>query len=82
MPEDRSERSDERSREEPETLLRVVRGRPDADELAAVTAVISVTNANTTARKPAAARVWAAPARSMRQPIRAGEGAWASSALR
>ncbi len=63
--------------------LRVVRGHPDADELAAVTAVIAATNATDPgAAKPETTRVWAAPARSMRQPIRAGVGAWASSALR
>ena len=61
--------------------LRVVRGFPDADEVAAVTAVIAAVATKDRATPPRPAmRVWAAPARLIRQPLRAGKGAWASSA--
>ena len=59
--------------------LRVVRGHPDADEVAAVTAVIAAVVATSRPRaRPV--RVWAAPGRSIPAPLRPGPGAWVSSA--
>jgi hypothetical protein len=67
-------------------LLTVVSGRPTAEEMAAVTAVVSALLA---ARpQPAAAQAAARPARSVwldraaltRAPLRPGPGAWRRSA--
>ena len=59
-------------------VLRVVRGQPDAPEVAALVAVVL-------ARGPAAAAgtsavsVWASRARLVRPPLRPGLGAWRTS---
>lgn len=63
--------------------LRVVRGEPTAEELAALVTVLA-------ARAAAASRTggqreprseWANPARSMRGPLLPGPGAWRRSGL-
>jgi hypothetical protein len=61
-------------------LLRVVKGDPTAEELAALVAVVASLGA------PAAAAtrrtpVWNAPARMQRHVLRAGPGAWRGSSL-
>ncbi len=67
-------------------LLRVVRGEPNPEELAALVAVVSASAAAAAAAagaedKPVALSEWAAPERSMRTPVFAGPPMswWASS---
>jgi len=63
-------------------VLRVVSGRPDAEELAAVTAVLLALEADAAARvstaPDAATRStgWERAARRGRPPVRPGPGAW------
>ena len=67
-------------------LLRVVRGDPTAEELAALVVVVSTRMPGEASPAfPAKARParsdWGAPHRRLRQPIRPGPGAWQGSAL-
>lgn len=69
-------------------LLRVVRGDPTADELAALVAVLAARAAGLAARAagPAAAAhgsrtAWNDPARRMREPLHPRPGGWRGSAL-
>jgi hypothetical protein len=56
-------------------LLRVVRGEPTADELAALLAVITAKVATQTkAARPRSA--WGDAARRLRRPLSPGPGAW------
>ncbi|HEY7100554.1 MAG TPA: acyl-CoA carboxylase epsilon subunit [Mycobacteriales bacterium] len=61
--------------------LRVVRGEPTAEELAALVAVLAARSA--AAPEPARRRrsAWADPARRLGLAHRAGPGAWRRSAL-
>ena len=61
-------------------LLRVVKGDPSAEELAALVAVAASLGGGAA---PAARRtpVWNAPARMQRRVLRAGQGAWRGSSL-
>nr|WP_221472463.1 acyl-CoA carboxylase epsilon subunit [Amycolatopsis umgeniensis] len=63
-------------------MLRVVRGEPSDDELAALTAVVA---AAASARAPEPDRKqdswWADKASLVRAPLAPGEGAWRASAL-
>jgi hypothetical protein len=63
-----------------EPVLRVVRGDPTAEELAALVAVVASLSGPAT---PAARRtpVWNAPARLQRRVLRPGPGAWRGSAM-
>jgi Acyl-CoA carboxylase epsilon subunit len=70
-----SDNSDERVR----PLLRVVRGNPSPEELAALIAVVSARGAAVEEPPPPARSLWAAP--SLRQPLHPGPGAWRASAL-
>jgi hypothetical protein len=69
------------------TFLKVVRGEPTDAELAALVSVLSAGVRAATAADSglAAARAvrssWADRSRSLREPIRAGSGAWRRSAL-
>ena len=65
-------------------LLRVVKGDPTPEELAALVAVVSAVAAGASAagdqgRKPRAE--WSARHRALRPPHRHGPGAWRASAL-
>ena len=65
-----------------ESVLRVVRGRPSAEELAALTALVA---AGETARPatPTDGSLrgrWNDPARAMQQPLPPGPGAWRAAA--
>jgi hypothetical protein len=64
----------------PHTLLRVVRGEPTEEELAAVVAVITARSIAVTASAAPSTRrsSWAAP--RPRRALRAGPGAWTASA--
>ena len=60
-------------------LLRVVRGDPTPEELAALVTVLSARPAP--AAPPVRRSVWGNPARRVRRPLRPGPGAWRASAL-
>lgn len=61
-------------------LLRVVKGDPTPEELAAVVAVISASQAGGPASKPDFS-LWSRKSRSMRPAIRPGFGAWRGSMM-
>jgi acyl-CoA carboxylase epsilon subunit len=64
-------------------LLRVVRGAPDDDELAALTAVVAGLAVSAAGRstRPVARSRWADRAAMLRQPLPSGPGAWRASGL-
>jgi hypothetical protein len=66
-------------------LLRVVRGDPTPEELAAVVAVVAARAAGAAAEAAAHAgrrrSRWGDPARLVREPVRAQPGGWRASAL-
>jgi hypothetical protein len=67
--------------EDTDTPLRVVKGEPTAEELAALVAVVSAKAAeagNAESERPTS---WAAYWRSVRAPLQPGPGAWRASAL-
>ncbi len=59
-------------------LLRVVRGNPSPEELAALIAVVS-TRGGAPDEPPSARSLWAAPV--LRRPLSPGPGAWRASSL-
>lgn len=65
-----------------ETDIAVISGRPDADELAAVTAVLAEVLDELAAeqgrREQAGPSAWARSQRGIRPPIQPGHGAWRS----
>ena len=61
-------------------LLRVVRGEPTAEELAALVAVLAARANVGSAPAPAHGSSWTDRARLVRQPITHGPGAWQASA--
>ena len=60
-------------------LLRVVRGNPTPEELAALIAVVSARGAGTEDAPAPVRSLWAAP--QLRRPLSPGSGAWRASAL-
>lgn len=63
-------------------LLRVVRGTPDDDELAALTAVVASVAVRPEVSRPEPVRSrWADRAALVRQPLQSGPGAWRASGL-
>jgi hypothetical protein len=62
-------------------LLRIVRGSPTPEEVAAVVAVVATMGAGDEPRQPAEMAAWADRGRSLRQPIDHGAHAWRASAL-
>lgn len=66
--------------EEPERpVLRVARGEPTAEELAALVTVLGARSAATDTA-PARRTAWNAPSRLVRAPVRPGPGGWRASA--
>jgi hypothetical protein len=62
--------------------LRIVRGEPTADELAALVAVLSARAAQGDGGAPARARsAWNAPSRLVRKPVAHGRDGWRRSSL-
>ena len=59
--------------------LRVVRGNPSAEELAALTALVAASGGGDDAPVQPARGGWSDPARSLRRTLRPGPGAWRSS---
>jgi len=65
----------------PSVLLRIERGDPSPDELAALVAVVIARQATTATSHPEARRSpWSSPARSVRGIHRTGPDAWRWSA--
>jgi hypothetical protein len=63
-----------------EPVLRVVKGDPTPEELAALVAVVAALG-GPAAPAPRRTPVWNAPARMQRGVLRQGPGAWRSSGL-
>jgi hypothetical protein len=61
-------------------LLRVVRGEPSAEELAALTVVVAALSQRRSRRRPTPVGAWASPADAHRRPLRPGTGGWRASA--
>lgn len=71
--------------DEPErspTFLRIVRGEPSVEEIAALVAVLSAGSGAHEAASPAPAFGWSARSSLMRSALPAGHGGWRASALR
>ena len=62
-------------------LLRVVRGNPTDEELAALVAVVAASSAGASAPTKRPVPAWSAGARRMRPALRAGRGGWRASGL-
>ena len=62
-------------------VLRVVRGEPDATELAAVVAVLATSSGSNTVGPAAKRSMWAARSRQVRPPLHPSPGAWRASTL-
>ncbi|HEY5981491.1 MAG TPA: acyl-CoA carboxylase subunit epsilon [Microlunatus sp.] len=63
--------------EDPAPVLRVVSGRPSADELAAVVVVFSaLTTGSADSPKPAATGGWSDRSRGLRTTLRPGPDGW------
>jgi hypothetical protein len=65
-----------------ESALRVVRGRPSAEELAALTVLVTVVETDD-ATRPAQQVLrgrWNDPARALQRPLHPGPGAWRTAA--
>lgn len=63
-------------------FLRVVRGDPTPEEIAALVAVLTARARAVSGDKPRPPRSpWSDPARRMRQPLPHGPGAWRTSAF-
>ncbi|MGY1784026.1 MULTISPECIES: acyl-CoA carboxylase subunit epsilon [unclassified Geodermatophilus] len=60
-------------------LLRVVRGEPTAEELAALTVVVAALSQRRPRRRPTPVGAWASRADAHRQPLQPGPGGWRAS---
>jgi hypothetical protein len=68
------------SQSEPERLLlRVVRGSPTDEELAALTVVVAALSQGRRRRRVSPVGGWASPADRHQQPLRPGPGGWRAS---
>jgi hypothetical protein len=65
----------------PRPLLRVVRGDPTEEELAALVAVLAARAAAAPPPPADPPRTWAAYWRTVRAPLRPGPGSWRASGL-
>jgi len=67
---------------EARAVLRIVRGEPTDDEVAALVTVVAALAARTAGTTPPASRSqWRNRARNIRPPIGPGPGAWRASGL-
>jgi hypothetical protein len=57
-------------------LLRVVRGEPTAEELAALTVVVAALSQRRARRRPVPVGAWASYADGHRRPLQHGPGGW------
>ncbi|MGK5115661.1 MULTISPECIES: acyl-CoA carboxylase subunit epsilon [unclassified Geodermatophilus] len=60
-------------------LLRVVRGEPTAEELAALTVVVAAQSQRRPGRRPTPVGAWASAGDAHRTPLRPGPGGWRAS---
>lgn len=60
-------------------LLRVLKGEPTAEELAALTVVVAALSQRRARRRTVPVRRWADPADAHQRPLRPGPGGWRSS---
>ena len=60
-------------------LLRVVKGEPSAEELAALTVVVAALSQTRSERRPVPVGAWAARGPLVRRPLRPGPGGWQAS---
>ena len=60
-------------------LLRVVRGEPSAEELAALTVVVAALSQRRERRRPVPVGVWASYADGHRHALQPGPGGWRAS---
>ncbi len=60
-------------------LLRVVRGEPSAEELAALTVVVAALSQRRERRRPVPVGAWASHGDGHRQPLQVGAGGWRAS---
>jgi len=59
-----------------EPLLRVVKGEPSAEELAALTVVVAALSQRRPRRRPTPVGAWASRADVVRTPLHPGPGGW------
>jgi hypothetical protein len=57
-------------------LLRIVKGEPSAEELAALTVVVAALSQRRDRRRPTPVGAWASFADAHRRPLQAGPGGW------
>jgi hypothetical protein len=57
-------------------LLRIVKGEPTAEEVAALTVVVAALSQRRERRRPAPVGAWASYADGHRRPAEAGHGGW------
>ncbi|MBW8767479.1 MAG: acyl-CoA carboxylase subunit epsilon, partial [Geodermatophilales bacterium] len=62
------------SRQEGQPFLRVVRGEPSAEELAALTVVVAALSQRRSRRRPTPVGAWASYAHAHRRPLQPGPG--------
>jgi hypothetical protein len=62
--------------DEQRPLLRVVRGEPSAEELAALTVVVAALSQRRERRRPTPVGAWASHAGAHRRPLLPGPGGW------
>jgi Acyl-CoA carboxylase epsilon subunit len=61
---------------QPRPLLRVVKGEPTAEELAALTVVVAALSQRRPRRRPTPVGAWASRADAVRTPLQPGPGGW------
>jgi hypothetical protein len=65
--------------EEARPLLRVVKGEPTAEELAALTVVVAALSQRGERRRPVPVGAWASFAEGHRRALQSGPGGWRAS---
>ena len=65
--------------DEPRPLLRVVKGEPTAEEIAALTVVVATLSQRRTRRRPTPVGAWASYADGHRGRLQHGPGGWRAS---
>jgi hypothetical protein len=57
-------------------LLRIVKGEPSAEELAALTVVVATLSQRRERRRPTPVGAWASYSDGHRRPLQSGHGGW------
>jgi hypothetical protein len=65
--------------EDQRPLLRVVKGEPTAEELAALTVVVAAMSQRRERKRPTPVGMWASHADGHRSPLQHGPGGWRAS---